>query len=331
MKFLLLGAGFSRNWGGWLASEAFEFLLGHYDVASNEGLRRRLWKWQSSGGFEAALGELQREAATSSDPADLRALESAILAMFEAMNDAFYKRSDIEFSSFAVNNVKAFLARFDAIFTLNQDLFLEHHYCPQVSTIIAPGKFNGAEFPGMRTDMPPGTNNNFSWAHRTYFPDERGVPDERNGIQPIYKLHGSSNWRTAGDTPMVIIGADKMRDIAGSPLLSVYHQRFEGSISRADARLLIIGYGFRDPHINEIIVRAIQSRSLKCFIIGPDGAESAVRASPAYGKGGIPGRPTDLEDAFERGVIGASRRPLSETFGDSGLMERSKLERFLSL
>jgi len=25
---LLLGAGFSRNWGGWLASEAFEYLLG---------------------------------------------------------------------------------------------------------------------------------------------------------------------------------------------------------------------------------------------------------------------------------------------------------------
>jgi hypothetical protein len=27
-QILLLGAGFSRNWGGWLASEAFEYLLG---------------------------------------------------------------------------------------------------------------------------------------------------------------------------------------------------------------------------------------------------------------------------------------------------------------
>ena len=25
---LLTGAGFSRNWGGWLASEAFEYLIG---------------------------------------------------------------------------------------------------------------------------------------------------------------------------------------------------------------------------------------------------------------------------------------------------------------
>jgi hypothetical protein len=26
--YLLTGAGFSRNWGGWLANEAFEYLLG---------------------------------------------------------------------------------------------------------------------------------------------------------------------------------------------------------------------------------------------------------------------------------------------------------------
>jgi hypothetical protein len=26
--YMLTGAGFSRNWGGWLADEAFEYLLG---------------------------------------------------------------------------------------------------------------------------------------------------------------------------------------------------------------------------------------------------------------------------------------------------------------
>jgi hypothetical protein len=38
---LLLGAGFSRNWGG-LATEAFEYLLGHPKV--DESLRQLLWK-----------------------------------------------------------------------------------------------------------------------------------------------------------------------------------------------------------------------------------------------------------------------------------------------
>jgi hypothetical protein len=29
---LLTGAGFSRNWGGWLAAEVFEYLIGQDDL-----------------------------------------------------------------------------------------------------------------------------------------------------------------------------------------------------------------------------------------------------------------------------------------------------------
>ena len=32
---LLLGAGFTRNWGGWLASEVFEYLLGSPEIDDN--------------------------------------------------------------------------------------------------------------------------------------------------------------------------------------------------------------------------------------------------------------------------------------------------------
>lgn len=39
---LLIGAGFSRNWGGWLATEAFEYLLGSPEVARDPGLGRLL-------------------------------------------------------------------------------------------------------------------------------------------------------------------------------------------------------------------------------------------------------------------------------------------------
>jgi hypothetical protein len=31
-NYLLTGAGFSRNWDGWLADEAFEYLLGCSEV-----------------------------------------------------------------------------------------------------------------------------------------------------------------------------------------------------------------------------------------------------------------------------------------------------------
>jgi hypothetical protein len=39
---LLTGAGFSRNWGGWLATEAFEYLLGAVEV--DDQLRHLLWQ-----------------------------------------------------------------------------------------------------------------------------------------------------------------------------------------------------------------------------------------------------------------------------------------------
>ena len=55
---LLLGAGFTRNWGGWLALEAFEYLLGCPEV--DDDLQKLLWDYKDRGGFEAALAELQK-------------------------------------------------------------------------------------------------------------------------------------------------------------------------------------------------------------------------------------------------------------------------------
>jgi hypothetical protein len=39
---LLTGAGFSRNWGGWLANECFEYLLSCADITAV--IQRELWK-----------------------------------------------------------------------------------------------------------------------------------------------------------------------------------------------------------------------------------------------------------------------------------------------
>ena len=127
MQFiLLLGAGFSRNWGGWLSSEAFEYLLGCPEILSNSDLRRALWKSKSEGGFEQALsimqadhsiGQTERERAT-------HAFEAALVRMFDDMNAALLEVKDLEFPSTQPNTVRRLLARFDAIFTLNQDLLL---------------------------------------------------------------------------------------------------------------------------------------------------------------------------------------------------------------
>jgi hypothetical protein len=39
---LLTGAGFSRNWGGWLANEVFEYLLGCPEI--NQDIHTAIWR-----------------------------------------------------------------------------------------------------------------------------------------------------------------------------------------------------------------------------------------------------------------------------------------------
>jgi hypothetical protein len=128
--YLLTGAGFSRNWGGWLANEAFEYLLGAPEI--DDFLRHVLWDAKLRGeGFEGALSTIQGAYAFDrSAEAKLRLdrLTQAVIGMFNVMQSAFneldYRESDLR--------LQHFLSQFDAIFTLNQDTLLETLYAGPV-------------------------------------------------------------------------------------------------------------------------------------------------------------------------------------------------------
>jgi hypothetical protein len=113
---LLLGAGFSRNWGGWLASEAFEYLLGCPDISRNDYLRRLLWRHQPTGGFEDALTVLQYQMDPQAPPGSLEMFQAGITQMFADMNNGYFERTDWEFQEHGPRKVATFLERFDAIF-----------------------------------------------------------------------------------------------------------------------------------------------------------------------------------------------------------------------
>ena len=99
-------------------------LLGR--LRSNPALRVRL---QRSDGFESVLAAVQEEAERGDSEALLLrpVIQAAVAASFRAMNLALAKLVDFNFSNSRVFSVSAFLARFDAIYTLNQDLLLELH------------------------------------------------------------------------------------------------------------------------------------------------------------------------------------------------------------
>ena len=187
MHVLLLGAGFSRNWGGWLASELVGELSGL--LADRPWLCEMLRVYRC---FERAYAE-RFEAAQSARNDRLAAedvvrLQHAILEVFTTMNAGFARKPGMEFSSAAEKSLVSFLARFDAIFTLNQDLLLEAHY--RGIENLDHGRWpNGCAYPGIAaTDEWLGAS--ASERVRTIRNVAASV-DLDGQVQPIFKLHGS--------------------------------------------------------------------------------------------------------------------------------------------
>src|SRR5262249_47614776 len=159
-----------------------------------------------------------------------------IVGLFARLNKTFAAMTDFEFNSDVKFSVKQFLARFDAIFSLNQDLLLEIHYMRTFSTF---GKWNAVVVPGMQwappsghvglIDLPQGT-----WTRTTNL-------TTGPGLQPLYKLHGSSNWRSETGERLLIMGNAKTGAIRRFPVLQSYHEAFEARLNERNSRLMVIG------------------------------------------------------------------------------------------
>jgi len=138
--------------------------------------------------------------------------------------------------------------------------------------------------------------------------------------QPYFKLHGSSNWRTGDGSSLLIMGGNKSANIAASELLSWYEQEFRNALREPGARLMVIGYGFADTHINDDI-REGASAGMKLFVIDPNGVDAidTLRSRNMYNFG------SSLRESF----IGASRRDLRTTL-TTDRVERAKVMHFFS-
>lgn len=319
---ILLGAGFSRNWGGWLAVEAMEYLLGCQEVMDSVPLKQLLWKHQKGGtGFEGALDELQTPA--RGQTAQRQGLESAVRRMFAAMNTAFIERIEFNCSNQRERQLTTFLTRFGALFSLNQDLLLERHYCNDNVMLSGVG-WNGPSLPGL--DRAPSVEpmHRGCWARSVWKPRPTADFALDRGYQPIFKLHGSSNWQSRDGDSMLVIGGGKEQAIARHPILAWYAKQFETYLMQPGARLMVIGYGFRDEHINQMLWRAVAG-GLQIFVIAPEGTSIAFAQSSGHIVD-----PSAAEKGLKEALIGASRRPLSETFSDAGDAEFSKVMRFFA-
>jgi hypothetical protein len=321
---LLTGAGFSYNWGGRLAREMNTAIA--LRVQGDPTLGDILHR---NPNFEEALVELQNACATSGRPGDqesLIRLEAAIVDAFDDMNRnlgraTFNLSTSIEFT------LPEFLVLFDAIFTLNQDLLLEAQYLdnPNRLSLTRARQWLGGDLPGTEIIPDPTRTGLFDplmVRRRPKASPQHSVIDPQ--YQPYYKLHGSTNWLDPEGSRLVVMGGNKHTTMRQHPILMWYATKFSEHLSKPEARLVVIGYGFRDNHINQIIHECWLSggRTLTMFIVDPNGREILRKVNPTYGK------PIYVPGPLEEITVHDSTRSLPVTFGGNDPGEHSLLVRY---
>jgi hypothetical protein len=314
--YLLTGAGFSRNWGGWLANEAFDYLLGAPEI--DDYIRNVLWVAKLRGeGFEGALSIVQDAYASNKSAETKQRLDrftQAIIGMFNAMQMAFNK---LDYRESGLR-LQRFLSQFDAIFTLNQDTLLETLYAGPVRWSE---RWYGSYLPYMKFIKEPARPHIFVLREHM-MQDSEFITHEND--QPIYKLHGSYNWfaEPQGER-LLVMGGNKTASIGTFQVLARYQAEFQEMLCQPHTHLMVIGYGFGDPHINGAIQTAA-TKGLRIFIVDTLGVDVIDKRNT---RAHIPEPVTDLMQALMPRIIGASRRPLNEVV-NSDPAENEKVMRF---
>ncbi|MFZ5785902.1 MAG: SIR2 family protein [Acidobacteriota bacterium] len=293
-NIILTGAGFTRNFGGLLASDMWVKLFND-DAVRKSGLAKTVSAYAPD--FERAYQELVR---SDPDSDTARVLHGAVVRAFDEMDLVLrpgWKPNSLPDTAtlaelFKLCAPKPGTGETGLLFTLNQDLYPERKTfldlafgCPGILAVGPPPGLHGSYFENH--DMKPVHGKDIKQC-----PDKEAIAaHKKNWLQPDHlywvKLHGSCNWRSADGRDVMVLGHDKTGQIASEPLLTWYWKLFREALGSARHRLIVIGYSFRDPHVNEVIARSIQVHGTELVVIDPTSWEvletRIASADPCHG------------------------------------------------
>lgn len=97
----------------------------------------------------------------------------------------------------------------------------------------------------------------------------------------FYKLHGSLNWtkekdkviqKDNTDTPLIIYPASEKYESSYEQPYFEMMSRFQQALRREETLLIVIGFGFQDKHIKNVIVEAVeQNPSFQLLVVNYNG------------------------------------------------------------
>ncbi len=288
---LLTGAGFTHNFGGLLAEGMWAIIFNHPEVQKQAYVRKLMiedfdyesiyHKVLKANRIEGIFG---KEDTSAEDKVAIRA---AVFEAYRHLDNRILSPSSPCPNIYKVNEL---IERFASdrseksfFFTLNQDLFIERWFDP--SAKCKPFSYPGIN--GMIPSRASGIKKRSPLERKDFIrlPNEKDIVEAKSvfaSSKDFYyiKLHGSYGWNSSDGSDTLVIGQDKADSIAKEPLLSWYLEIFKNSLNQNDVKLLTIGYGFRDDHINKIIADSGRTYGLKLYVISPEGPREFIGKMP---------------------------------------------------
>ncbi len=273
-NILLTGAGFSANFGGLLSREMWSKILSNPKMDQLPQIREILRK---DFDFESVYSNVKKNVSISKDDKNL--FQKIVFESYSSMDDALknYRIGGFPKSGFYIGNVTKLLGEFSGLggevgahFTLNQDLLVERE------TQIIPLGLSTPQNSTYRNDI---NSKQIDFTKQVVLPDDQSLEEFKskylpsNGSYCYIKLHGSLGWLSHYGHQQLILGTNKIEDIKKEPLLNWYFDIFKDALSQNGVKLFVLGYSFRDEHVNEIIIDAIEKNHIQIYIISPEDPE----------------------------------------------------------
>ena len=288
---LLTGSGFTKNFGGLLANEMWNKINNNLDdILYNDNLNKleqnnrthlkNLIKLTKNDfDYEKIFEKVMKGDKYSKEEKDT--INECLLESYKSMDqriitNGYLYGPKVCIDSNALENFIRDLAGGQKekgfFFTLNQDISIERYFRTAAITpcierinewdvLLKQGDFKNSWFkkvPNKEELVRRKLDKEGKWKNEKVY---------------YIKLHGSFNWKDSKDNKIMVIGTSKLEDIEKEPILKWYLEMFKCVLSVPNRRLLIIGYGFRDKHINDVIINSIKNNGLGLFIIHPKNRE----------------------------------------------------------
>jgi hypothetical protein len=262
---LLTGAGFTYDFGGYLANRMWDEIFNHTQIKKYPKLTHIT---STDFDYESIYHKIHGDPQYCAE--ERKAVDTAVFDAYISLDNQIKQTKYNNNSQPLIIPVNKMIEAFSGqlggggfFFTLNQDLYVERYFSSNNTNLHYPYIDNKNIWSIKDKD--------FSDNYNVIAPQKPLEHPESLQVSKFHyiKLHGAFNWKRFDETNLMVIGQDKERQIGEEPLLNVYSDIFKKELCQKEVRLLVIGYRFADKNINEVIRDSIKNYGPKLAIVAP--------------------------------------------------------------